>query len=65
MKKKTDILLLLPSLAGFLTFFIVPFVYSFYYAFTENAFTRKFVWFNNFKQLFENEYFKLAMKNTG
>jgi ABC-type sugar transport system permease subunit len=40
-------------------------VYSFYYAFTENAFTRKFVWFNNFKQLFENEYFKLAMKNTG
>ncbi|MBR4742863.1 MAG: sugar ABC transporter permease [Oscillospiraceae bacterium] len=65
MKKKTDILLLLPSLAGFLTFFIVPFVYSFYYAFTENAFTKKFVWFDNFKRLFENEYFKLAMKNTG
>ncbi len=65
MKKKSDILLLLPSLAGFLTFFIVPFVYSFYYAFTENAFTKKFVWFDNFKRLFENEYFKLAMKNTG
>ncbi|MCR4905391.1 MAG: sugar ABC transporter permease, partial [Clostridiales bacterium] len=65
MKKKTDLLLLLPSLAGFLTFFIVPFVYSFYYAFTENAFTKKFVWFDNFKRLFENEYFKLAMKNTG
>ncbi len=60
MKKKTDLLLLLPSLAGFLTFFIVPFVYSFYYAFTE-----KFVWFDNFRRLFENEYFKLAMKNTG
>ena len=30
MKKKTDLLLLLPSLAGFLTFFIVPFVYSFW-----------------------------------
>jgi multiple sugar transport system permease protein len=65
MKKKTDLLLLLPSLAGFLTFFIVPFVYSFYYAFTENAFTKKFVWFDNFKRLFENEYFKLAMANTG
>ena len=65
MKKKTDLLLLFPSLAGFLTFFIVPFVYSFYYAFTENAFTKKFVWFDNFKKLFENEYFKLAMKNTG
>ena len=64
-RKRSDILLLLPSLAGFLTFFIVPFVYSFYYAFTENAFTKKFVWFDNFKRLFENEYFKLAMKNTG
>ena len=65
MKFKYDNLLLLPSLAGFLTFFIVPFVYSFWYAFTENAFTKKFVWFDNFKRLFENEYFKLAMKNTG
>ena len=65
MKKKSDILFLLPSLAGFLTFFIVPFVYSFYYAFTENAFTKKFVWFDNFRHLFENEYFRLAMKNTG
>ena len=65
MKKKTDLLLLLPSLAGFLAFFIVPFVYSFCYAFTENAFTKKFVRFDNFKRLFENEYFKLAMKNTG
>ena len=65
MKKKTDLLLLLPSLAGFLAFFIVPFVYSFYYAFTENAFTKKFVWFDNFGRLFENEYFRLAMKNTG
>ena len=65
MKKKTDILLLLLSFAAFLTFFIVPFVYSFYYAFTENAFTKKFVGFANFEALFENEYFKLAMKNTG
>ena len=29
MKKKTDILFLLPSLLGFFTFFIVPFLYSF------------------------------------
>ena len=64
MKKRTDILFLLPSLAGFLTFFVVPFFYSFFYAFTENAFTKKFVWFNNFKALLANEYFKLAMLNT-
>lgn len=65
MKKRTDILFLLPSLAGFLTFFIVPFFYSFTYAFTENAFTKKFVWFDNFAALFRNDFFRLAMKNTG
>ena len=65
MKKRTDILFLLPSLAGFLTFFIVPFFYSFTYAFTENAFTKKFVWFDNFTALFRNDFFRLAMKNTG
>ena len=65
MKKRTDILFLLPSLAGFLTFFIVPFFYSFTYAFTENAFTKKFVWFDNFAALFGNDFFRLAMKNTG
>lgn len=64
MKKRTDILLLLPSLVGFAVFFIVPFIYIFYYAFTENAFSGKFVFFDNFVTLFKNEYFRLAMKNT-
>jgi multiple sugar transport system permease protein len=64
MKKRTDILLLMPSLAGFVIFFIVPFIYTFYYALTENAFTGKFVGFDNFINLFRNEYFRLAMKNT-
>lgn len=64
MKKHTDILFLLPSVAGFLTFFVVPFFYSFYYAFIENAFTNKFVWFDNFMALLSNEYFRLAMLNT-
>ena len=64
MKKRTDILVLMPSLAGFVVFFIVPFIYTFYYAFTENAFTGKFVGFDNFINLFRNEYFRLVMKNT-
>ena len=64
MKKRTDILLLMPSLAGFAVFFIIPFVYTFYYAFTENAFTGKFAGFVNFVALFGNRYFRLAMKNT-
>lgn len=64
MKKRTDILFLLPSFTGFLAFFVVPFFYSFYYAFIENAFSKKFVWLDNFKALLSNEYFKLAMTNT-
>ena len=64
MKKRTDILFMLPSLVGFLTLFVVPFFYSFYYAFIENAFTKKFVWFDNFIELLENNYFRLAMSNT-
>lgn len=64
MKKRTDVLFLLPSLLGVLTFFVVPFFGSFYYAFTENAFTKKFVWFDNFKALLDNKYFRLAMTNT-
>jgi ABC-type sugar transport systems, permease components len=63
-KKKSDVLLILPSLLGFAAFLIIPFVYSFYYAFTESAFSHKFVWFKNFKMLIENEYFRLAFKNT-
>ncbi len=64
MKKRSDLLLLLPSLCGFTAFYIVPFLYSLYYAFTENAFSDKFVGFGNFKMLLENEYFRLAAWNT-
>ena len=65
MKKRTDILLLFPSLAGFTTFFLVPLLYIFYYAFTENAFSHTFVGLQNFYDLFTNGYFRLAMTNTG
>ena len=64
MKKKTDALLILPSLCGFAAFLIVPFAGSFYYAFTESAFSHRFVWFEHFKSLLKSEYFRLAFKNT-
>lgn len=64
MKKRSDLLLLLPSLSGFTAFYIVPFIYSLYYAFTENAFSHRFVGFDNFKTLITNEYFRLAVWNT-
>lgn len=56
--------LLLPSVLGFLIFFLLPFFGSIYYAFTENAFTKQFVGFENFKEILKNEYFLLAIKNT-
>lgn len=66
MKKKTDIILLLPSLAGFLAFYVIPFFWSLYYAFTGSAFKGSgFVGLENFKRLFSNEFFQLAMVNTG
>ena len=64
MKKRTDLLLLMPSLCGFTAFYIIPFLYSLYYAFTENAFSDRFVGLGNFKMLLENEYFRLAAWNT-
>lgn len=64
MKKRSDLLLLLPSLCGFCAFCVVPFLYSLYYAFTESAFSDRFVGFDNFKMLLKNEYFRLASWNT-
>ena len=56
--------LIIPSFAGLLIFFIVPFFYSFYYAFIDNAFSRNFVGISNFIDLFNNDYFMLALRNT-
>lgn len=64
MKRKYESLLLLPSLFGVFIFYIVPFIYSFYYAFTVDAFNKSFAGFSNFKLLFNSEYFQLAIKNT-
>ncbi len=63
-KKRLFLLCLAPSAAGFFIFYIIPFFYSFYYAFTGNAFTKKFVWFDNFIIIIQNESFQNAMKNT-
>lgn len=63
-KHKREALLILPSVAGFLIFFIIPFLYSFYYAFTRDAFSKAWVGLDNFKLLFESEFLRLAIKNT-
>ena len=60
MRKKAIYLFLIPSLVGFLIFFLIPFVGSIYYAFDiKGSFG-----FINFIYTLQNEAFQLALKNT-
>ncbi|URZ01764.1 carbohydrate ABC transporter permease [Clostridium felsineum] len=53
-----------PSIMGFLMFFVIPFLISVLYCFTKGVGWVEFVGFENFKELFQNDSFKLAVKNT-
>jgi multiple sugar transport system permease protein len=67
MNKKENIkafLFILPSLIGFLMFFILPFLFSLKYAMTSNGLHGSFVGLANFQKLFASEPFILAVKNT-
>lgn len=60
MRKKAVTIFLIPSLVGFLIFFLVPFFGSLYYAFSaDGTFS-----LNNFIYTLQNEAFALALKNT-
>ncbi|MBP3918932.1 MAG: sugar ABC transporter permease [Clostridia bacterium] len=65
MKQKKYIILLLPSFMGIIVLYIIPFIYVIYYSLVNNAFTNKFVGFDNYISVWNNEYFRLALKNTG
>ncbi|MBQ3861365.1 MAG: sugar ABC transporter permease [Clostridia bacterium] len=54
-----------PSLAGVLTFFILPFFVVIYYSLIDDTSSGIFVGIDNFTRLFENSAFKLALRNTG
>lgn len=53
-----------PSLLGILIFFVLPFFVVIYYAFVNNPVLHEFVSFDNFRNLFQNQSFRLAAKNT-
>lgn len=60
MRKKAIYLFLIPSLAGFLVFFLIPFIGSLYYACNaDGTFS-----LNNFIYTLQNKAFQLALKNT-
>ncbi|MDD2583234.1 MAG: sugar ABC transporter permease [Desulfuromonadaceae bacterium] len=60
MKKDTIYIFLIPSLIGFLIFFLIPFVGSLYYAYNVDG---RFSLYN-FVNTLQNEAFQLALKNT-
>jgi len=53
-----------PSLAGFSLFFLVPFIGSLYYCFTEGIGGTRFAGLTNFVNLLKSKSFLLASKNT-
>ena len=58
------ILCLVPSLLGLTLFFILPYVRVLYYSLINNQFKRDFVWLANYIETLQNEYFRLAFKNS-
>lgn len=64
MKHKIPICMLGLSAAGFLLFYLFPFLYSFSYVLIDNPLRRQFIGMQNFAELFQNQYFLLGLKNT-
>lgn len=58
------ILCLVPSLMGLLVFFILPYFRVLYYSLINNLFKKDFVGFANYIEAIQNEYFRLAFKNS-
>ena len=53
------------SIAGVLMFYILPFAVVIFYALIDNTTNANFVGVENFIKLFDNNAFRLALKNTG
>lgn len=60
----TAALFLLPSLAGFAVFFLVPFGVGFYYSLVDSPIDGSFVGLRNYADLLANEVFRRAALNT-
>lgn len=56
--------LLLPGLFGFMFFYVIPFLYSFYYAMISSPLNHTFVYFQNFINTIHSKYFRIAFGNT-
>ena len=62
--KKGVLLFLLPGLIGLAVFSLAPFIGGLYYSMTDGTFQNNFVWFDNYRAIWQNEMFLLGLKNT-
>jgi len=57
-------LFILPSIIGFATFYLLPFMVSLGYSFMSRPIGGEFVWFRNYVDLFQSPAYQLALRNT-
>lgn len=63
-RKRSLLLFLLPGLIILILFYIAPFFEGFYYSMTDGTFHNRFVGFDNYSRLWQNQMFTLGLKNT-
>ena len=63
-KKKSLWFFLLPGMLGLLLFYVVPFLGGIYYSMTDGTISNNIVWFANYQRVWNNEVFRLGLKNS-
>ena len=63
-RKKIVWLLLLPGLLGIMAFYVVPFFGGIYFSLMDGSFENKFVGIENYKEILQNNMFRLGLRNT-
>ncbi|MBS1332227.1 MAG: sugar ABC transporter permease, partial [Christensenellaceae bacterium] len=63
-RKKSVWLYLLPGLVGLLAFYLVHFVWGIWFSLTDGTIDNRFVGFDNYLRVWQNEVFQLGLKNT-
>lgn len=63
-ERRQTLLFLMPSLAGVLLFFVLPFLVVIFYSFVDNPINCEFVFLDNYANTMQNPAFQLALKNT-
>jgi len=63
-QKRNSMLFLTPSVLGVALFFVIPFIVVVYYSMVDNPISLNFVFFDNFRNVLQNNAFKKAVGNT-